>query len=101
MRALWTLFNLATCSKAFLSASRIVIDDIAHGRNTIPPPAGLSTLSWKTKVANILPNRLKLMDSWASESAKPIDIFTHLTGVGRGLFSFLPLREYTYYLCFQ
>ena len=61
----------------------IIINDFAHGRNTNSPPADLLTLSWKTKVADILPNGWKPMDSWASEKANLIDILTHLTGVGR------------------
>jgi hypothetical protein len=71
-------------SKAFLSASLgIVIDDFVHGRNTTPLPAGLSTLSWKTKLADILPNDWKLMDHWASEKANLIDIHTHVSGLAR------------------
>ena len=82
--ALKTLFNVADMSKAFLSASLgIVIDDFACGRNTTPLPAGLSTLNWKTKVADILPNDWKLMDPWASEKANLIDILTHVSGVER------------------
>jgi len=64
-----TLFNIASCSKAFLSASLgILIDDFATGRNRTPLPAALSSLSWKTKAANILPDAWKLMDSWCKVS---------------------------------
>jgi hypothetical protein len=79
-----TLFNIADLSKAFLSASLgIVINDYASGRNTTSLPSGLSTLTWKTKVADILPNDWKLMDPWASQKANLIDILTHVSGVGR------------------
>ena len=61
----------------------IVIEDFAHGRNTTPLPAGLSTLTWKTKVAHILPNEWQLMDPWASQKANLIDILTHLSSVAR------------------
>ena len=82
--ALQTLFNLASCSKAFLSASLgIVIDDFAHGRNTTPLPGGLSSLTWKTKVADILPGDWRLMDPWASQKANLIDILSHVSGVAR------------------
>ena len=84
LHALQTLFDLASCSKAFLSASLgIVIDDFEHGRNTTPLPGGLSSLTWKTKVADILPNDWQLMDPWASQKASLIDILTHLSGVAR------------------
>ena len=84
MNALKTLFNVADMSKTFLSASLgIVINDFACGRNTTPLPAGLSTLTWKTKVTDILPNDWKLMDPWASEKANLIDILTHVSGVAR------------------
>jgi CubicO group peptidase (beta-lactamase class C family) len=79
-----TLFNIASCSKAFLATSLgIVIDDFAHGRNTTLLPAGLSTLSWKTKVADILPNDWQLMDPWASQKANLIDILSHVSGLSR------------------
>ncbi len=79
-----SLFNLASCSKAFLSASLgIVIDDFAYGRNTTPLPAGLLNLTWKTKVADILPNDWQLMDPWASQKANLIDILSHVSGVAR------------------
>ena len=61
----------------------MVIEDFAHGRNTTPLPGGLSDLTWKTKVADILPNVWKLMDPWASQKANLIDILTHLSGVAR------------------
>ncbi|KAI0005373.1 beta-lactamase/transpeptidase-like protein [Russula compacta] len=52
-----TLFNLASCSKAFVSASLgILIDEFAHGQNTTPLPAGLSTLTWKTKCSSWRPS---------------------------------------------
>ncbi|KAF8495154.1 beta-lactamase/transpeptidase-like protein [Russula emetica] len=84
-----TLFNLGSCSKAFLSASLgIVIDDFAHGRNTTSLPAGLSTLTWKTKVADILLNDWELMDPWASQKANLIDILSHVSGVASHDYSF-------------
>ncbi|KAI0286671.1 beta-lactamase/transpeptidase-like protein [Russula aff. rugulosa BPL654] len=84
-----TLFNLASCSKAFLATSiGIVMDDFAHGRNTTPLPAGLSGLSWGDKVVDILGDDWKLMDPWASEKASLIDIFSHVSGLSRNDFSY-------------
>jgi hypothetical protein len=60
-----------------------VIDDFAHGRNTTPLPAGLSGLSWTTKVAYILGADWQLMDPWASEKANLIDILSHVSGLSR------------------
>ncbi|KAI0296716.1 beta-lactamase/transpeptidase-like protein [Russula brevipes] len=79
-----TLFNIGSCSKAFVSASLgILIDDFARGRNSTPLPVGLSNLTWKTKVADTLPDAWKLMDPWASEKANLIDILTHVSGLDR------------------
>ncbi|KAH9048267.1 beta-lactamase/transpeptidase-like protein [Lactarius hengduanensis] len=79
-----TLFNIASCSKAFLAASLgILIDEFAQGRNTTPLPTGLSTLSWQTKLADILPGDWELSDPWASEKANLIDILSHVSGMPR------------------
>jgi hypothetical protein len=59
------------------------MDDFVHGRNTTPLPAGLSTLSWETKVVDILGSDWQLMDPWASEKANLIDIFSHVSGLSR------------------
>ncbi|KAI0271640.1 beta-lactamase/transpeptidase-like protein [Gloeopeniophorella convolvens] len=76
-----TLFSIASCSKAFVSASLgILIDDFAHGRNVTPLPTGLSSLTWKSKLADILPHDWKLSDPWASGSANLIDILSHVSG---------------------
>jgi hypothetical protein len=61
----------------------ILIDDFAHGRNSTPLPANLSSLTWKTKLAHILPDDWKLMDPWASQKANLIDILSHVSGLAR------------------
>jgi hypothetical protein len=61
----------------------ILIDDFAHGRNTTPLPAGLSTLRFKTKVADILPNDWELMAPLASQKANLVDLLTHMSGLAR------------------
>ncbi|KAH9038943.1 beta-lactamase/transpeptidase-like protein [Lactarius pseudohatsudake] len=84
-----TLFNIASCSKAFLAASLgILIDEFAQGRNTTPLPTGLSTLSWQTKLADILPGDWELSDPWASEKANLIDILSHVSGMPRHDFAY-------------
>ncbi|KAJ3557983.1 hypothetical protein NM688_g1175 [Phlebia brevispora] len=77
-----TIFYLASCSKAFLSASiGILMDDYEHGRNATPLPSGLSRFDWYTKVKDILPDDWKLMDEWASEKATMRDILSHQSGL--------------------
>ncbi|KAJ3521764.1 hypothetical protein NM688_g8973 [Phlebia brevispora] len=84
-----TLFYLASCSKAFLSASvGILMDDYAHRRNATPLPSGLSRFDWYTKVKDILPDDWKLMDEWASEKATIRDVLSHQSGLPRHEFSY-------------
>ncbi|KAI9446783.1 beta-lactamase/transpeptidase-like protein [Lactarius indigo] len=79
-----TLFNIGSCSKAFVAASLgILIEEFAQGRNTTPLPTGLSTLSWQTKLADIFPGDWELSDPWASEKANLIDILSHVSGMPR------------------
>ncbi|KAH9063769.1 beta-lactamase/transpeptidase-like protein [Lactarius deliciosus] len=84
-----TLFNIGSCSKAFVAASLgILIEEFAQGRNTTPLPIGLSTLSWQTKLADILPGDWELSDPWASKKANLIDILTHVSGLASHDFSY-------------
>ncbi|KAI0063207.1 beta-lactamase/transpeptidase-like protein [Artomyces pyxidatus] len=86
-----TLFDIGSCSKAFLSAAMgILIDDYAHGRNTTPLPAGLKKLDWDSKLKDILPGEWKLMDHWASEKANLVDILSHVSGLPRHDLSYGP-----------
>ncbi|KAH9055951.1 beta-lactamase/transpeptidase-like protein [Lactarius vividus] len=79
-----TLFNIGSCSKAFVAASLgILIEEFAQGRNTTPLPTGLSSLSWQTKLADILPGDWELSDPWASRKANLIDILSHVSGMPR------------------
>jgi hypothetical protein len=61
----------------------VLIEEFAQGRNTSPLPASLSTLSWQTKLADILPGDWELSDPWASKKANLIDILTHVSGMPR------------------
>ncbi|KAH9063776.1 beta-lactamase/transpeptidase-like protein [Lactarius deliciosus] len=79
-----TLFNIGSCSKAFVAASLgILIEEFVQGRNTTPLPTGLSTLSWQTKLVDILPGDWELSDPWASKKANLIDILSHVSGMPR------------------
>ncbi|KAH9180217.1 beta-lactamase/transpeptidase-like protein [Lactarius sanguifluus] len=84
-----TLFNIGSCSKAFVAASLgILIEEFAQGRNTTPLPTGLSSLSWQTKLADILPGDWELSDPWASKKANLIDILSHVSGMPRHDFAY-------------
>ncbi|CAL1697760.1 unnamed protein product [Somion occarium] len=79
-----TLFNLASVSKAFLSATvGILIDDFATGRNVTPLPASINRFDWNTKVADLLPDDWQLMDEWAHAKANVRDILSHVSGLPR------------------
>ncbi|KAI0087730.1 beta-lactamase/transpeptidase-like protein [Irpex rosettiformis] len=87
-----TLFNLASCSKAFLAGSvGILIDDFSHGRNVTPLPAGLRSFDWDTKVKDLLADDdWRLMDEWASEKSSIRDILSHVSGLPRHDLSYGP-----------
>jgi hypothetical protein len=85
-------FNIGSCSKAFLNTSLgILIDDFAQGRNTTPLPTvtGLSSLSWKTKLSDILSSDWELSDPWASQKANLVDILSYVSGMPRCVKDFL------------
>lgn len=86
-----TLLDLASCSKAFLSASMgILIDDYAHGRNSTPLPPGVR-LDWDTKIVDLLPGQWELMDEWATRKANLKDVLSHVSGLPRHDYSYAPL----------
>ena len=66
----------------------ILIDDYANGNNATALPPSLHKLDWDTKLAALLPNEWKLMDSWAERGAKLKDIFSHTSGLPRHDFSY-------------
>ncbi|EKM60499.1 uncharacterized protein PHACADRAFT_179759, partial [Phanerochaete carnosa HHB-10118-sp] len=86
-----TLFDIASCSKAFLASSLgILIDDFAQGRNQTPLPPGVHKLDWHTKLAHLFPDDWELMDKWASEKITLRDALSHQTGLPRHDFSYHP-----------
>ncbi|GJE94200.1 beta-lactamase/transpeptidase-like protein [Phanerochaete sordida] len=79
-----TLFDMASCSKAFLAgAVGILLDDFAQGKNRAPLPSGVQKLDWHTKLVDLLPNDWQLMDEWASRKATIRDILSHQSGLPR------------------
>ncbi|KLO14681.1 beta-lactamase/transpeptidase-like protein [Schizopora paradoxa] len=79
-----TIFNLGSCSKAFLAASlAILMDDFSKKKNTIPLPRGLSELTWETKVKHLFPQDWKLKDEWATEKLNIKDLLSHTWGLPR------------------
>ncbi|KZT69404.1 beta-lactamase/transpeptidase-like protein [Daedalea quercina L-15889] len=85
------LFEIGSCSKAFLaSAVGILIDDFAQGRDVTPLPAGVTTFDWQTKLKDLLPDEWALEDEWASEKANIRDALSHVTGMPRHDYSYAP-----------
>ncbi|PSR72067.1 hypothetical protein PHLCEN_2v12048 [Hermanssonia centrifuga] len=85
-----TLFNIGSCSKAFLSAAvGILIDDFAQGKNVTVLPPKLRTFTWDTKIKHLLPE-WNLVDEWATEKANVKDILSHVSGLPRHDASYAP-----------
>lgn len=59
------------------------MDDITHGRNVTPLPAGVSHFDWDTKLAAILPDEWLLDDEWTTRAASIRDALGHVTGLSR------------------
>ncbi|KAI0087723.1 beta-lactamase/transpeptidase-like protein [Irpex rosettiformis] len=77
-----TLFNIASCSKAFLAGSLgILMDDFTNGRNVTPLPVGLEFFDWRTEVKDLLPNDWAMVDEWAHKKATIRDLLTHVSGL--------------------
>ncbi|KAH8102687.1 beta-lactamase/transpeptidase-like protein [Cristinia sonorae] len=79
-----TSFILASCSKAFLSASMgILMDDFAHGKNVTALPPHVNVFDWDTKVVDILPGEWKLQDEWTTKKVSIRDVLSHVSGIPR------------------
>ena len=61
----------------------ILIDDFASGKNVTSLPSGLSSLTWQTKVIDLLPDDWQLSDNWATAKLNIRDILTHVSGLTR------------------
>jgi CubicO group peptidase (beta-lactamase class C family) len=82
-----TLFTIASCSKAFVSASMgILMDDFASGKNVTALPSSVKTFDWETKVKALLQDEWVLEDEWATEKADVRDILSHVSGMPRSAY---------------
>ena len=63
------------------------MEDFAEGKNVTPLPVGVSTFSWETKVADLLPEELGWSiqepdgETWATQKANIQDILGHVSGL--------------------
>nr|GAT58962.1 predicted protein [Mycena chlorophos] len=86
-----TIFNIASCSKAFLSASLgILMQDFADEKNTTVLPSTITCFGWDTKLRDLLPEEWLLDDEWATEKAGVRDLLAHRTGLPAHDLSYSP-----------
>ncbi|KAH8096874.1 beta-lactamase/transpeptidase-like protein [Cristinia sonorae] len=79
-----TSFILASCSKAFLSASMgILMEDFAQGKNVTALPPHVNVFDWDTKVVDLLPEEWRLQDEWATKKVNIRDMLSHVSGIPR------------------
>ncbi|KAI0355627.1 beta-lactamase/transpeptidase-like protein [Trametes cingulata] len=80
-----TLFNIGSCSKAFLALSMgLLIDDFRMGRNITSLPPGVTEFTWDTRISDLLPEgEWALADEWATKEATVGDVLSHVTGLPR------------------
>ncbi|KAJ6595625.1 beta-lactamase/transpeptidase-like protein [Mycena vulgaris] len=77
-----TIFNLGSCSKAFLSASLgILMQDFADGKNKSALPDTATEFNWNTKMHDLLPEEWMVEDKWTTEKADLKDLLSHVTGL--------------------
>ncbi|KAJ7162602.1 beta-lactamase/transpeptidase-like protein [Mycena crocata] len=77
-----TVFNLGSCSKAFVSASLgILMQDFAERKNQSALPHTVREFNWDTKLRDLLPEEWKLEDEWTTNKADLKDLLSHVTGL--------------------
>ncbi|KAJ7204669.1 beta-lactamase/transpeptidase-like protein [Mycena pura] len=77
-----TVFNLGSCSKAFLSASLgILMQDFADGKNKTALPHAVDEFNWNTKMHHLLPDEWAVDDQWTTEKADLKDLLSHRSGL--------------------
>ncbi|KAJ7292877.1 beta-lactamase/transpeptidase-like protein [Mycena rebaudengoi] len=77
-----TVFNLGSCSKAFLPASLgILMEDFAARKNKTALPPTVSTFDWDTKMQDLLPEEWMVEDPWTTKKANLKDLLSHATGL--------------------
>jgi CubicO group peptidase (beta-lactamase class C family) len=106
-----TTITLASVSKAFTAtALGLLIDDYAHGRNATPLPPTLRTLSWASKLVDVLPEwgvpdgdiraHLSLRDALSHVSGLPRHDFVYARGQSaEDLLGMFPHLRAAYELC--
>jgi CubicO group peptidase (beta-lactamase class C family) len=76
--------TIGSTSKAFTAtAVGLLMDDFAHGRNTVPLPHGVKSFDWNTPMRTLLPGEWKLLDPTASNNATMADLLSHSSGLPR------------------
>ncbi|KAH9886905.1 beta-lactamase/transpeptidase-like protein [Cubamyces lactineus] len=80
-----TLYNIGSCSKAFLSTTMaMLMEDFRTEQNKTPLPPGISEFNWNTKLSELLPTEDWLLDNeWATKEANMGDIMSHVSGLPR------------------
>ncbi|KAJ7282733.1 beta-lactamase/transpeptidase-like protein [Mycena rebaudengoi] len=77
-----TLFNIGSCSKAFLPAALgILMQDFERGENKTALPRTVSTFNWDTKMQDLLPGEWLLEDPVTTKEATLKDLLSHQTGL--------------------
>ncbi|KAJ7640499.1 beta-lactamase/transpeptidase-like protein [Mycena polygramma] len=78
-----TIFNPASCSKAFVSASLgILMQDFADGKNKSALPERITEFTWDTKMRrDLLPDEWMTEDEWTTSKASLKDLLSHVTGL--------------------
>ncbi|KAJ6602444.1 beta-lactamase/transpeptidase-like protein, partial [Mycena vulgaris] len=94
-----TIFNLGSCSKAFLSASLgILMQDFADGKNKSALPDNVTEFTWNTKMRDLLPEEWIIEDKWTTDKADLKDLLSHVTGFPR-LVSFISFSSFPFIVC--
>jgi CubicO group peptidase (beta-lactamase class C family) len=75
--------NLASLSKAFTAtAMGLLIDDFSYRRNVTPLPSGVTELTWRSKIKDVLP-QWTVDDEWIYEELTIRDALSHVSGLPR------------------
>ncbi|KAH9922373.1 beta-lactamase/transpeptidase-like protein [Fomitopsis serialis] len=80
-----TLFNIGSCSKAFLVAALgILMEDYALGRNVTALPHKVDRVDFETKIQDVFraDDPPLFADSWARSQASFRDVLLHMSGIG-------------------
>jgi CubicO group peptidase (beta-lactamase class C family) len=77
--------TLASVPKVFTAtAVGLLIDDFAHGRNMISLPQIISTVTWSTKIKDVLPD-WSTSDPIMNKELSIRDALPHMSGIPRSV----------------